>query len=221
MSKPNALQNMANEIENLDSLHEEKVIEADFDTLDDDARKEYFTTSTGQNKRLMDLNRQLFARAKKAEGFEQDKDGKWIKTGKEKEPPKPEAEFKPKPSSDVDFAQLAFHNTKSDALKVEHDEDVEFLRETLKETGKTQAAILGSKWFQSDLKERQELRITKQAIPSDSKRSPTAPSQQTPEYWIQRGEMPPDVPENRTLREKIVDLRYEKEKSAFGSPDSA
>mgnify|MGYP001564335158 CR=1 FL=1 len=211
---------MANELENLDSLNEEKVIEADFDELDDDARKGKFNEFTDQNKRLVELNRQLFARAKKAEGFEF-KEGKWAKLEKKEPELKKEPEATPKPSNDVDFGQLAFHNTKSDVTKIEHDEDVEFLRETIKDTGKPQASILGTKWFQAELKERQEARTTKEAIPSGSKRAPTTASRETPEYWTAKGELPPDTPENRELRQKIVNLRYDKEKSAFNSPRPA
>lgn len=205
---------MANTNENLDSLNEEKAIEGfDYDASDDDARKEHFTKLSDQNKRLFDFNRQLFARAKKGEGFEQDKDGNWIKKPEPKKEPEPAA--KPEPSSDVDFGNLAFYNTKSDVVKIEHDDDVEFLRETMKETGKTQSSILAAKWFQQEIKERQELRATKLATPEGSRRSPTLPSQQTPEYWLGRGEMPPDTPENRELRQKIVNTRYEREKGAF------
>lgn len=212
---------MAENIEDTDSINSEKAIgDFDYDASDDDARKEHFTKLNDQGKRLLDFNRQLFSRAKKAEGFEQDKDGKWFKPEQklEKKPEKKPEALEPKPPSDVDFAQLAFHNTRSDSTKIEHDEDVEFLRETIRETGKPQAYILGSKWFQTELKERQELRATTEATPSGSKRSPTASSQTNPEYWLARGELPPDTPENRKLREDVVNLRYEREKSAFGSP---
>lgn len=46
------------------------------------------------NEQLKENNRKLFARAKKAEGWTQDKDGNWVKTEK-KADPKPKSEEKP------------------------------------------------------------------------------------------------------------------------------
>lgn len=70
---------MANEIENEDSLN-----------LDEDTEVEAPEEETPEEKadRLEGLNKKLFARAKKAEGFEE-VDGKWVKK------PKPVVETKP------------------------------------------------------------------------------------------------------------------------------
>jgi len=62
-----------NKNENLDSLNEDlEEVVVPGDDADDDAKAEYVTKLEKQNK-------QLFERTKKAEGFEKDKDGKWIK----------------------------------------------------------------------------------------------------------------------------------------------
>ena len=103
---------MENENETVDSPNDDKPAEVESnETADADALGD-------QNRRLAEQNRQLFARAKKAEGFDL-QDGKWVKTEKVevtkeepsyKPPEKPEA---PPKSDDLDFAQLAFNTRRS------------------------------------------------------------------------------------------------------------
>lgn len=187
---------MENENETLDSTNEDTGVE---DKSEDTTALEEKVT------KLEDTNRQLFARAKKAEGFEL-KDGEWLKPEPQEKPAEPEK------SDEIDFAQLAFHNSRSDSLKIEHEEDVEFLKQAIEETGKAQKDILTSKWFQSDLKERIEKREVVDATPQDNKRS-TVDSKSDVDYWMKRDELPSNTPDNKELREKIVDARYKMEKS--------
>lgn len=115
--------------------------------------------------------------------------------------PKPQDKKESQPA-EFDYGQLAFHNSKTDSVKVETDEDIDFLKQQMAETGKSQSYILGSKWFQTELKDRIESRIVKNAMPSDTKR--TAPSvKNTVDYWLEKGEYPPDTFENRKLRQDI------------------
>ena len=201
---------MENEPEIIDSPNDETIDPVGGDDVD--ALRE-------QNRRFADQNRQLFARAKKAEGFEL-KEGAWVKTEKvqkKEEPYKPpESKATPK-TDDIDFAQLAFHNTKSDALKIESDEDIDFLRTTLKETGKTQKELLGAKWFQAELKERSEARATKEATPSGTRRSGETSAKTQVDYWLKRGELPPNTPENAKLRQEVVAMKRDLGASAFGT----
>lgn len=118
---------------------------------------------------------------------------------------------KGKKSDVLDYGQLAFYNSKSDAVKIESDEDVEFLRETIESTGKDQRSILASKWFQAELKERQAGRETADAVPGNGKRSGGSASN-TVEYWIAKGGLPPNTPENQKLRQEIVNARIGKER---------
>jgi len=87
---------MANENESLNSLKEEKTtLDEELKTLDSEADADRITEINERLNPLKDeiltasedVNKQLFARAKKAEGFTLE-DGKWIK--------KPEPEAKPK-----------------------------------------------------------------------------------------------------------------------------
>ena len=54
---------------------------------------------------------------------------------------------------DVSPQLLQITRGESDSLKIDHDEDVEFLKNTIKETGKSQKDILATKWFQAELKD--------------------------------------------------------------------
>ena len=196
---------MANETDNVESPNDDTLIEVE-ETEDVDALRE-------QNRRFADQNRQLFARAKKAEGFEL-KDGHWVKLEKVErktepyKPPEPKATPK---SGDIDFAELAFHNTASD-IRVTKDEDVELLRNYVKETGKPMKDILRSKWFQAELKERLESRTVQDAIPKGVRRAGDQTNVLDVEYakYEQTGKLPDDF----ELRAQVVNRRIEKEKTA-------
>ena len=81
------------------------------------------------------------------------------------------------------------------------DEDVPFVEETVKNTGKQVKDLLGLKWFQSELKERKEVRDTKEAIPTSTPRAGTSTRDQE-DYWIAKGELPPA--DQIELRRKVV-----------------
>lgn len=93
-----------------------------------------------------------------------------------------------KPTS-IDYGHLTFHNSKSD-VKITEEADVEYLGQMMAETGKSQKELLGAKWFQAEIKERQEARTVKEAVPSNTRRSQTS-ARNTVEYWLAKGELPP------------------------------
>ena len=117
-------------------------------------------------------------------------------------------------SDDIDFGRLAWYNTRSDVtVKIEHPEDIDFLRSTVSETGKSLDDVLNARWFQSDLKDRIEKRVVQDAIPKGTRRSGES-AKTTVDYWIGKGELPPNTPENATLRREVVNARYTREKSS-------
>lgn len=131
-----------------------------------------------------------------------------------------ETESKPKSKSksdELDYGKVAFHNSKSDSIKLESDADLAFLKETMADTGKSQEAVLSSKWFAEELKERKLADASQNAVPKGKKISTTTNVNEV-DYWLAKGEMPVDTPENRELRAKIVneEIRREKSKSVFG-----
>lgn len=161
-------------------------------------------------------SKQLYSRTKKAEGFILDKaTGKWIKKESKNEID-PKANKKAV-QNELDYGQLAFHNSKSNSIKIENDDDIEYLQKIMNESGKSQKEILNSKWFQADIKERQEARSVKEAIPSNSRRSPSSGGKDSVDYWLAKGELPPD----RELREKVVNAKIAKEASADNFSESS
>ncbi len=124
---------------------------------------------------------------------------------------KPEAKPEPKEKQGFDYAEKAFltaNGIKSD--------EYAFVEEVMKSTGKSLDEVLEAKYFQSELKERREEKASKDAIPSGSKRAATS-SRDTVEYWIAKGELPPE--NQRELRQQVVNARIksEKDKSQFTS----
>lgn len=148
-------------------------------------------------------NRQLFERAKTAEGFEKQEDGSWVRIERQRPEKKSKAEAK---TGELDYGQLAFHNSKTGAVKVEDQADIDFLREAMEDTGKDQQSVLTSKWFVAELKERQEKRAIESAMPKGT-RGVTENASSKVDYWIQKGELPPNTPENQQLRRDVVNAR--------------
>ncbi len=84
-----------------------------------------------------------------------------------------------------------------------------FVLEEMTKTGKSMDEILESKYFQAQLAENRELAASKEAIPTGTNRSGNA-TRDTVDYWIAKGEMPPE--DQVELRRKVVNARIEKEK---------
>lgn len=113
---------------------------------------------------------------------------------------------KSKKSEDLDYGQLAYLSAKG----IESDEDIDFVKEVMVETGKDLKDVIKSKYFQAELKDRKEAAIVREAIPSSSKRSGTS-TKDTVEHWLAKGQLPP--PEQTELRRKVVNARIQKESS--------
>jgi len=129
--------------------------------------------------------------------------GVFVKTPAEK---KSEA---PVEKKEFDYAELAYLTSKGIT-----DEEAQFVWDTVKNTGKTLRELLGTNWFQAELKEKRDAQASKDAIPSGSPRS-TSSARDNVEYWVAKGELPPlDQPE---LCQKVVNARIdvEKRKSQF------
>jgi hypothetical protein len=117
--------------------------------------------------------------------------------------------------SELDYGKLAFFNDESD-VKVKSKEDRSFLKEMMEETGKSQDELLETKWFLNDLKEKQESRTVKKAIPSNNKRRGNSEVNEV-EYWLAKGELPGN--DNVELRRKVLNekIKRVKNKSKFAS----
>jgi hypothetical protein len=151
---------------------------------------------------LREQNRQLFARAKKAEGFSL-KDGEWVKEEKEK----PKSTKKSDEKSDFDYGQKAY--LIANGIKAD---EINYVKEVMEATGKDLDSVLASKYFQAELKERREAQVAEAAMPSGTKRSGTA-SRDSVEYWVAKGELPPNTPENFKLRAEVVNAKIKSQTS--------
>lgn len=112
-----------------------------------------------------------------------------------------------KKTDGLDYAQKAY--LKSSGINADEFGIVENI---VKETGKDIDSVLGSKYFQSELKDFRDKKAVENAIPQTPSRNGSPASNQV-DYWLAKGhELPPNTPENRELRGKIVEARYQREK---------
>lgn len=115
----------------------------------------------------------------------------------------PEADTKKTDPSDFDYGQKAF--LVSNGIKGK--DEMALAKEVMEETGKTDLEdLVESKYFKARLKEFREDAAAKDAVPDSSRRS-SAGSRDSVEYWIAKGELPPNTPENRELRTKVVNAK--------------
>lgn len=113
-------------------------------------------------------------------------------------------------SDELDYGQKAFLI----ANGIKGADEMELVQEVMKSTGKSLDEVIGSRFFQAELKEMQEDKATAAATPPGSKRGNNSASN-TVEYWIAKGGLPPK--DQRELRQKVVNARIKSEsgKSQF------
>lgn len=105
-------------------------------------------------------------------------------------------------NSELDYGQKAFLV----ANGIKGSDEIAFVTEVMKSTGRSLEQVLESKYFQAELKEMRDAKSVTEAIPKGTKRTATTARNEV-EYWIQKGELPPDTPENRKLRQEVVNAR--------------
>lgn len=98
------------------------------------------------------------------------------------------------------------------ANQIKGKEETDLVKRIMESTGNSLEAVLESKYFQAELKEVRDAKAASDATPSGSRRSGQSASD-TVDYWLSKGELPPNTPENRKLREDVVNARVNKEKS--------
>jgi len=186
---------MSKIIEVIDSLTDEQITPEIKETLKSEA--------IAQNKE----NSQLYSRAKRAEGFEQDKETKkWIKKEiKPKIEPNPEA----KPTTgELDYAQKTFISNVL-GVKINDTEQISLVKEYLA-NGKNLDDLIDNKHFKNDLKDIQDNQAAKDAIPIGARGAGGSSAKDSVDYWINKGELPPD---NVDLQRKVVNERIKRGKN--------
>jgi hypothetical protein len=163
-----------------------------------DAVKEKLDKVLKQNEKMLSTNRQLFERAKKAEGFEKDATGNWIKVAEK--PEKKSEVKKAKQSDEIDYGKRAF--LLASGIKLD---EIEFFEEQVKTSGiQEPEKLLVNPYFQGALKDYRDKAESLKATPSGGRAGVGENLSSKPEYWINKGQLPPNTPENQELRSAIV-----------------
>lgn len=198
VSKP--LKTMAEETENLDSSTEETTAEAasatDLDNLDASALKEKLENERKAKANLEEKNKQLFERAKKAETE--------LKSSRES---KEETTSKKETKSELEDGEKALLRT----YDVKGQDEVELFLKTRDKfkDNTSMEEVLESADFQKQITELREEKKSREALEgtADSKRGGGGESKNKVEFWLNKGELPPDTAENRQLRRDVVNAQ--------------
>ena len=181
------------------------------DNDDVDALKEKF-------EKVSEQNRQLFSRAKKAEGFEL-KDGKWVKLKVEKPKEEPKVDIDPskEPSkpSELDYGQMAL--LRQEGIKGAG--ETALFKEIMTETGKGVLDVLDSNYFKSRLTDFREAQASSNAIPKGKNRSGQTGTTDLDFAYAKfkdTGEMPADFKTRVAIKNKMV--AEEANKNMFSGP---
>ena len=160
----------------LEPLNQEKFLE-EFNALEEDARQEKITSLIKERNDIRDANRELFGRAKRSEGFEEDAEGNWIKTIKEK----PKAE---KPGKSDDKLLERLDKMALQVAGINEADEVELFGKWKEQTGREADDIVGNSIFKKELEEMRTAKANLKAT-SDIKGEPGESGvRNTADYWI-------------------------------------
>ena len=190
---------MPNENENFNSLNEETFID-ELDALDEDARKDKILEIVRKHNEIGDKNRQIFERAKKAEG-----DLKELKAKDE------ETKAKPKKSDEELLNRLDTMARKIAGITA--DDEVELFNKWKTDTGREADDVIGNKIFQAELADLRTAKANAAATANVKGEDTASGTQGDPDYWIAKatkgseGELmfPEDLPKDFKLRAAIVE----------------
>lgn len=143
--------------------------------------------------------------AKKNQGIAQRFKTKFEKT-KEKTEEKSPVEKKKGKSDELDWGQKAY--LKSSGID---STEFEFVKSQMEQSGKDMDSLLSNPYFQAELKSQRDAKTVAQATPGAT-RTAEAPTSSKVDYWINKGELPPD----KELRAKVVERKIELAKAGRG-----
>lgn len=157
------------------------------------------------------LERQL-AQTRKKLGKGDDKGDEGDKSKDEK--PK---DAKPDAAKDLDYGQKAFLT----ASGIKGQAEVDLVKDWLKDRpDRSLEDILENKRFLGELKELREDAEADDATPKGDKARGSSSSKSSVEYWIAKGGLPENTPENQKLRTDIVNARSKKASSGSQFTDT-
>lgn len=187
------------------------------DSLNDENASEVKEQLKAEAIALHNSNKQLYARAKKAEGFEL-KDNVWVKKEKPSaeptptEPPSPEA----KQSDELDYGKLAYLKSEG----VDHPDDRKIVLEEAKRLNLPIERILQEKHIQSQLKDAKDQREAEAGMPEGSA-GKSGGNKGSVDYWVNRKDKDGNyvTPTDTKLANEVIDARMksEQEKTMFSA----
>ena len=149
---------------------------------------------------LKEQNRQLFERAKKAEGLVKE-----LRTKVPKEETKTEAKAESNESEYARLAKMAYFKSEG----VNHPDDIKVIEDEAARLKLSPDVVLQMEHIKGKLKTNADTRNAQNGMPTGSNRSGGA-TQQDVDYWLSKGGLPED---NQELAEKIVNARMGKDTS--------
>ena len=191
---------MENENENLDSQNQEEENTDSENGENQEGEGTDLDALKQQNEKLSEQNRQLFARAKKAEGFTQDKDGNWIKPEKKE----PKATPKNSQPNEPDYAKIAWFNS----MNITHADDQKIVLEEAERLKLPLTDVLSMEHIKAKLETNKDQREAAAGMPKGKGNRGGTP-QSDVDYWLAKGETPDDL----ELAEKVIDARMKKDPS--------
>jgi len=105
----------------------------------------------------------------------------------------------------LDYGEKAFLKSSG----ISGNEEIAIVEEAMKYTGKTLEEVIEHPFVKAELKNLREAKATADAMPKNNNRG-TTNSKSNIDYWIQKGELPPNTPENTDLRRKVVNERLKR-----------
>lgn len=106
----------------------------------------------------------------------------------------------------LDYGQKAYLNSEGIKGSDEH----ALVVRIMKESGNDMESVIASGYFKTELKTLRETTAAAAASPQGKNRSGNTSMNQV-DYWLGKGGLPPDTPENRKLRQDVVNARLKKE----------
>lgn len=176
------------------------------DSINDENVSEVKETLLKEANALHDSNKQLYARAKKAEGFEL-KGDKWVKKEKPAETPSnPEA----KKSDEPDYGKLAYLKAEG----VAHPDDRKVVLDEAKRLNLPIEEVLGMDHIKGKLKESKTQREAEAGMP-DGGHGKSAGNKGSVDYWVNKKDKDGnyETPTDTTLANQVIEARMRSEQS--------
>jgi len=122
-----------------------------------------------------------------------------------KTPKKKEVNPTSKTKDSFGYGELAY----LEAKKVS-EECHDYLLKEVQSTGKELKEILGYKYVKEEMDKLVADKASEDAVPTGRKRGAGASAKASVDYWVKKGELPPNTPENQKLRRDVVNTRQKR-----------